>query len=462
MSLRALVGITLGKLVGRLSRLLRAGGGTTMPGRVARAVDPAIIAHLAADLRLGSVLVSGTNGKTTTARLIASCCERGGWRVTHNRAGANLHAGVAAALVSRTSAIGRARGEIGVFEVDELALPRAARDLRPRLIVLTNLYRDQLDRYGEIDHIAARWHDALSALGPGTTVLFNADDPAVTAIVARLSLPAVPFGIEDDRCGRPSLEDAADARYCYRCGTPFTYRVVFLSHAGKYACPRCGTARPDPCVRADAITLRGTTGASASIAWDNGTHLTVDTALPGLYNVYNVLAAAAAAAHLGVSKETIRVTLSTFTPAFGRGERLTWNGVALQILLGKNPAGFNELLRTVASASPTALLIAINDLTADGTDVSWLWDVEFEMLRDLPSTVTVSGLRAHDMALRLKYAGLPTDRVRIIEDLPQALRVAAADAGTGGTLILLPTYTAMLQARDALRSMGVARGFWED
>jgi UDP-N-acetylmuramyl tripeptide synthase len=214
-------------------------------------------------------------------------------------------------------------------------------------------------------------------------------------------------------------------------------------------------------VSAESVALDGIDGAAAVLAWDGGARISVRTALPGLYNVYNLLAAGAAAAELGASAEAIAAGIAAFVPAFGRAERLAWNGVQIRILLGKNPAGFNELLRAVEAKPPAALLVAINDRTADGTDVSWLWDVDFEALRALAAPITVAGTRAHDMALRLKYAGLPEARVRVAPELPGALRAAAADAG-GGTLVALPTYTAMLELRETLRALGVARGFWED
>ena len=373
-------------------------------------------------------------------------------------AGANLPAGVASALVEATDARGRLDGEVGVFEVDEAALPGLVEALRPRLVVLLNLFRDQLDRYGEVEAVARRWRTALA--GTDATICFNADDPQV-ADVTRGRSPSLPFGVEDEGCRRDALEDAADVRYCYRCGTPYTYVAVYLSHLGRYACGRCGLGRPKPVVYARSITLAGIRGLAMEIVHPQG-HLHVRTALPGLYNAYNVLAAAAAALAIGILPDAIQRAVEHFRPAFGRAERVRWEGRELVVLLGKNPAGFNELLRTVVQEVPQAILIAINDRIADGRDVSWLWDVDFELLRDLEVPVVTSGLRALDCALRLKYAGVPEDRIVVEPDLGRALQTAIRAAPQTGTVVALPTYTAMLDLRRILEHLGAVRGFWED
>lgn len=432
-----------------------------MPGRVARAIDPGVVHSLSARLPRGTVVITGTNGKTTTARLISHIFSEAGLVTVHNRAGANLHAGIAAALVEHADWSRGVRADVGLFEVDEATLPAAADSLRPRVVVLTNLFRDQLDRYGEVDVIAGRWRDALSRLPRETIVCFNTDDPQVATVVDGLALEKIPFGIEDETVGRASIEDAADARYCYRCGTPYDYRVVYLSHLGDYACGRCGTRRPEPSVRAEAVTLRGARGSDATLVWD-GVRIGARTVLPGLYNVYNLLAATAAAVALGVHAEIVRRAIASFAPAFGRAERLRWEGVDLHILLAKNPAGFNEVLRTLMAERPRSLLIAINDLTADGADISWLWDVDFEMLQAVDARIAVGGIRAPEMALRLKYAGVSEERMTVATDLEAALRAARQGVSDGGTLFAIPTYTAMLELRRILQKRGAVKGFWED
>ncbi|HXF82171.1 MAG TPA: MurT ligase domain-containing protein [bacterium] len=459
--LRLTAAVAAGKTAAALSRLVRAGGGTTLPGRIARALVPDVTARLAAALPQGTVIVTGTNGKTTTARLITTILAAAGFVPVHNRAGANLAAGIAAALLERAALTGAMRGDIGVFEVDEATLPLVQGALRPRAVVLTNLFRDQLDRYGEIEIIAGRWRAALEGLDRHAAVVFNADDPLVAEVGGRHGGPQVPFGLEDASCGIGTIEHSADARYCYRCGVPFQYAVVYFGHMGIYRCPRCGTRRPAPVVVATDVQQRGLEGAAFHLAAPQG-RTAIATRLPGVYNIHNILAAAACTLALGVTLDTVARGIAAFAPAFGRAERLTVSGRPAVILLAKNPAGFNEVLRTMLRAGGSEALIAINDLTADGRDISWLWDVDFEMLAGRAQRLVVSGLRAEEMALRLKYAGLALERLTVQKDLARALDAAVGEGRRSNPLYILPTYTAMLQLRGILQRRGAVRGFWED
>jgi UDP-N-acetylmuramyl tripeptide synthase len=363
--------------------------------------------------------------------------------------------------VQRATPGGHPRGDIGVFEVDEATLPVVQPSLRPHTLILTNLFRDQLDRYGEIDIVAGRWRTALRALDPASAVVFNADDPMVAEVGRSHPGPQVPFGIEDDTCGLGTIEHTADARYCYRCGIPYDYRTVYFGHMGTYRCPRCGTARPDPVVAAAEVTLRGIEGTTLHLRSPWGS-ARLRTTLPGVYNIHNVLAAAAAALQRGIPLEVVVRAVESFAPAFGRAEHIRVNGSEAILLLAKNPAGFNEVLRTMLRAGgPPVALIAINDLTADGRDISWLWDVDFEMLAGRVRRVIVSGLRAEDMALRLKYAGVDPTVLEVRKDLAAAFDAARAGAD-GSPVFVLPTYTAMLRLRAELQRRGVVRGFWDD
>lgn len=493
--MRDLVAIAAGRLAAASSRALRAGGGTTVPGRVATAIAPGLIYALSSRLDRGVVLVSGTNGKTTTARLLGGILDSAGLVAIHNRAGANLLSGVASALVESSTLLGRPRGDIGLFEVDEATLPAVVEATRPRVLILLNLFRDQLDRYGEIDLVADRWRRALGAMPKGATLVFNADDPLVADVSRGYGGPSLAFGIEESprradagpgpdarasteglagaEGGAPGeegsvpgadgarvLEGAADARYCYRCGRPYDYSLVLLGHMGHYACARCGTARPYPQVRALRVRLRGADGGSATVAWE-GESMEIESALPGLYNVYDATAAVAGALALRISPETIVRGVAATAPAFGRGERVVVGGREAVFLLAKNPAGFNEVLRTVLLAEEApVVLIAINDLIADGRDISWLWDVDFEQLAGRARTIVVTGIRAEDMALRLKYAGVAAERVTLERDLARAISRTGEAAGEGGRFYVLPTYTAMLDLRGVLARAGIVRGFW--
>ncbi|MDR7554739.1 MAG: MurT ligase domain-containing protein [Armatimonadota bacterium] len=456
------------------SRALRVGGGTTLPGRLAMALAPDLVPTLARQLRRGVVLISGTNGKTTTARLLGGIAQAAGLRVVHNRAGANLLSGIAAALLAHATARGRVHGDLGVFEVDEATLPAALAATEPRLVVLLNLFRDQLDRYGEIDLLADRWRRALARLPREAAVVYNADDPLVAEVAQAHTGRRVAFGLDalpEALPSRQAPEHAADSRYCYACGRPYVYTLVTLGHMGHYACTQCGTARPAADVRAVEVHLEGVDGAAFVVdagprggspdAPDARARLAVRTRLPGLYNVYDATAAAAAAWALGVDATAVVRGLDETAPAFGRGERVVLEGREAVMLLAKNPAGFNEVLRTVllADGAPV-VLIAINDLIADGRDVSWLWDVDFELLADRVRAAVVTGLRGEEMALRLKYAGVPPARITLERDSALALTAALRRLPAGRRLYILPTYTAMLQLRALLARQGVVPGFW--
>ncbi len=464
MTLRLPLAIILGKATAAASRALRLGGGTTMPGRVARAVAPDVLRQLAARLPEGCVIVTGTNGKTTTSRLISHILHLAGTPSVHNRAGANLVTGIIAALIGQATWRGRLRGGIGIFEVDEATLPAVWEPLHPRAVVLTNLFRDQLDRYGEIDLVSGRWRAALHEHPRAdVAVIYNADDPLVAEVGAQTPGRQIPFGIADAACGVRTLEHAADARYCFRCGIRYHYSVVYFGHMGIYRCPQCGTQRPDPIVAADAVELQGIEGSAFTLRAPAG-HTRVRTVLPGVYNIHNVLAAAACCLQLGTPLQTVAKGIETFAPAFGRAERVRTDGREAVLLLAKNPAGFNEVLRTVMRATGSqagVVLLAINDLTADGRDISWLWDVDFEMLAGRIRAVVVSGRRAEDMALRLKHAGVSAEMMLIHSDLGQAWDAALGAARNGELVYVLPTYTALLQLRTILQRRGLVGGFWE-
>ncbi len=465
---RLAAAVLAGKTAALLSRRLRLGGGTTVPGSVARRVDSRALARLARRLPRGSLIVSGTNGKTTTSRMIAHCLQHAGLRPVHNRAGANLPPGVTAALLDAADLRGRLRADVGLFEVDEAAFPPVAAEVHPRVVVLTNLFRDQLDRYGELDYLAGLWAGSMRHLARGALACLNADDPRVALLGADPADGVRPlyFGIDDPGVGKDELPHAADSKICPRCGTAYRYRAVFYGHLGLWRCPGCGSARPEPAVRATHVELLGDEGSRCRVETPSGA-LELQLRLPGLYNVYNALAACAGALALGVEPARIAAALADFTAAFGRVERVRIPGPdgdrTLFMALVKNPVGFGEVLRTLfAGEARRTALIAINDRLADGTDVSWLWDVDFEVLVDRLDACVVTGTRAEDMAVRLKYAGIPPELVWIEPDLERALDAGLALVPPGGTLYALPTYTAMLELRALLARRGHVGRFWED
>ncbi|HOG46781.1 MAG TPA: MurT ligase domain-containing protein, partial [Anaerolineae bacterium] len=411
MQVRTTVAIGAGKAVRFLSRRLQRGGGTTYPGELAMHVDPRLLERLAGRLPEGALVVTGTNGKTTTSRMISGVLRRAGLQPVHNRSGANLIEGVASALVAAATLWGGLTGDIGVFEVDEATLPLAVSATRPRAVVVTNLFRDQLDRFGELDHVAALWRRALAALPAASTAVLNADDPLVAALGAATPAHVLYFGIEDTRLGSPGLQHAADSKDCLACGAPYAYEVAYYGHLGKYRCPGCGAMRPQPQVYAARLELHGTAGSVVSTVLPAGA-LEVHVGLPGLYNVYNALAALACGAALGLPQEALRDGLQGLSAAFGRIERIPIAGRQAFLALVKNPVGCNEVLRMLLlDEAPKDLLIVINDNLADGTDVSWLWDADFELLQGRVRSVVVAGTRAEDMRLRLRYALVDPQKV---------------------------------------------------
>jgi lipid II isoglutaminyl synthase (glutamine-hydrolysing) len=446
--------ILAARAVGGLSRLAGAGGGTTVPGKLLWKLDPGAIDRLAERLPLGSALVSATNGKTTTAAMVAEILG-GRVRLAHNRAGANLVSGVASALLAARGA------ELGLFEVDEGALPEVAERLRPRAVCLGNLFRDQLDRYGELELVAQRWRAAVRALPPGTALAVNGDDPQVGDLArerdpARTSV----FGI-DDRASAEPLRHAADSRYCVRCGTPYEFAAAYVGHLGEYACPRCGHARPALHVVARAVELDGLESVSFELALPEASRR-VRLRLSGLYNVYNALAAATLARLLGATPAEVFAGLERFRPAFGRFERIRLGERTLLVLLVKNPAGANEVVRTLLDGGPPrVLVVALNDGIADGQDVSWIWDVDFEPLLAGVERLVASGDRAAELALRFKYGGLAENALEVVPELERALDRGLELTPPGGELVLLPTYTAMLALRKIVADRGYARPYWE-
>ena len=440
------------RAAGAVSRTAGRGGGTTLPGKLLWKADPGAVDALAARLSSGVALVSATNGKTTTAAMVARILGRE-HRLAWNRAGANLLSGIASALVA-----GR-RADLGLFEVDEGALPEAIARTRPRAVSLANLFRDQLDRYGELELIAERWRDAVHTLPAGATLIVNADDPVV-ANLAEGREHALRFGVDDPRHARPALQHAADSKYCVRCGAPYDYAAAYVGHLGDYRCPACGHARPPLDVAAREIDLNGLTGSRFRLVSPHG-NLDLELSLPGLYNVYNATAAASLAFALGASPAAVRDGLAAFSAAFGRFERIPTGSKAIVVLLIKNPAAANEALRTLETGVPPVLVVALNDAIADGQDVSWIWDVDFEPLLPHVGRVVASGDRAAELGVRLVYGGLPEERLEVVPELERALDRGLELVEAGTDLVVLPTYTAMLALRGILTKRGAVRPYWD-
>ena len=432
-----------------LSSTLGRGAATALPGLLAERIDPAFLSTLGGQLEGGAVLITGTNGKTTTARLLAGMLAAAGLPAVHNREGSNLTRGIASALAAAADWRGRPREPraLALMETDEATLPAAARALQPRAVVFTNLFRDQLDRYGEVDGVAARWREALALLPPATTLVLNADDPSVAELALDWSGPVHWYSLARARAGSSS-PGPADARWCRACGGVYRYEGRYAAHLGRWRCARCGRASPDP-----------DTSATAVATGPDGLRLTVpglgelDLPLGGLYNAGNALAAIALARVLDLHAGAVREGLAAARPAFGRGELVALDGCRLRLLLCKNPAGASEALRLVEDEEgPAEVAFVLNDRFADGRDVSWIWDVDFERLAGRVGRCWAGGVRAEDAALRLRYAGWPAPAATV--GAPAAFLDALARHPREGAVTVLLTYTALLDLRAELARRG--------
>ena len=430
--------IILGKVIVFCSRLFNVGSGGTWPGEIALSLNNKILSIFFTKLRSGVILVAGTNGKTTTALMIKTVLEKKGYVVIHNKSGANLLNGLVSAFISQSSFTGEINADYGVFEVDENSLPLVISNIKNQklIIVLLNLFRDQLDRYGEVDVIAEKWQKALYKLSNDTTVILNSDDPLVAYLGSEIKSKVEYFGLESVFSNNKNLEHATDSIFCLNCGSRLKYKKIIYSHLGDWKCEKCGLERPKPKVYNYASSL------------------------PGTYNKYNTTAAAATLLNLGITEEFIKSSLTNFNPAFGRQEEFKIGGKNIKIFLSKNPASFNESLRTVISMSAKHILFVLNDRIPDGRDISWIWDVDFEMI---PKNIeiTVSGDRAYDMAVRLKYAekaqssNLKTQnhnsKLKIFKKLREAIDYGLNQLRKNETLYILPTYSAMLEVRKIIK-----------
>ena len=400
--LRLGVSVGVSKTVTSVVRSLRLGAASVLPGEIARRLQPKALPLLFQQVRRGVILVVGTNGKTTTSLLLSTILEAQGWRVAHNATGANLINGLVTTLLENTNLLGQLDADYAILEVDENILPLLLRDCQPQFILGLNLFRDQLDRYGEVDTISRRWQEAIAPLPPDTRVILNADDPTLSHLGQQLPQKVLFFGLSEPELYLDEIPHAVDSIYCPSCGHPLDYEGVYLSHLGDYRCPSCGFSKSQLAVN--------------SQEWPQ--------ILIGVYNKYNTLAAGLVAREMGIDTAAIYDTIKNFRAAFGRAEELDVNGKHVRILLSKNPVGMNETIRAVSDiqkqGGASTKLLVLNDRTPDGTDVSWIWDVDTEKLVELGGTIIVSCDCVYDMALRLRYRQTAEDnkfRLIVKQDL---------------------------------------------
>ncbi len=418
--------ILFGKTLSKIIRLFNAGNGSTLPGHIALKFNPHFINDLKKKSNLNIIFVIGTNGKTTTTSLLQHILTSAEKRVILNASGANLLSGIASVFLLNSSVLGNLRADVVILEVDENAFSAVADLLTPNKVIILNLFRDQLDRYGEVNTIALKWKKTLDSL-PKVDLFLNADDPQVAYLAKDSKHRVYFFGADPDDAQEKSVEHASDSSYCPNCGKKLQYSRVFYSHMGIWNCLHCHYKHStDVFTKAHYYPLSG------------------------LYNKYNTHAAVLVAKTLGVRDSTINNALTTFKPVFGRQETLTINNKRVHIILAKNPSGFNQALKTILDKNPRILLLALNDRIADGHDVSWIWDTDIELLNNTHSYLFLSGDRAWDLGLRIKYADFPQKSFTVIESLPTAINAALDGTKSNETLFILPTYTAMLEIRKIL------------
>ena len=420
--------------------------GTTLPGKVANWIDPEIMRHLSVAYTDGIIMITGTNGKTTTANLLASIIRQSGEEFAFNQAGANLVTGITGALIQNTRWNGISRACLALLEVDEATVPKFCEQVSPTLAIVTNFFRDQLDRYGELDTTVRMVRESL----PKETVLvLNADDPLV-AQFGTDHPQVIYYGVERTPDSRSESEETREARFCPVCGTELNYTLFHYGQLGLFNCLGCGFHRPEPEILAQNVRLEeGLLLFQVDVA-------PFSLSLQGYYNLYNALAALTAARQLGINDGLIERGLCSFIPQAGRMERFYLPEGEITLTLVKNPTGFDQVIQTMLGVNkPLRILIGINDLAADGRDISWLWDVNFERLGIHDATINqviCTGIRAEDIALRLKYAGVSVEKLVIEHTLAEALDRLQVGRSWEEVAFILPTYTLLFPLRELLES----------
>lgn len=419
--------IIIGKLLSSGIKTFNLGDGSTWPGHIALQFNKNFIKSILSTSRTKVIFVVGTNGKTTTTSLIKHILEKSGKTVIQNQSGANLLNGIASTLLLNATLLGKVEADYAIFEIDENIFPLICKEVTPDLIVILNLFRDQLDRYGEVTSIANKWKKALYSLPDSTALVLNADDPLISYLGEESSKQVTYFGLDGADATTQKMEHAVDSIYCPRCTAKLSYKKIFYSHLGIWECPKCELKRPHEILNsAEYYPLEGT------------------------YNKSNIHAAVAAAYSLGLDTELVQNSLKTFTPIFGRQEEVIIKNKKVKMFLVKNPAGFNETIRTVQKLNGKHFILALNDRVADGKDVSWIWDVDFEVLNAKENSFILTGDRVYDLRTRLKYAGIASENVKIFENSAEALKNAITRLPSDETLYILPTYTAMLDLRKVM------------
>lgn len=449
------------RLTRAILRLLHRGG-TTLPGRMALVFDKKILEVVSQGMHI--IVVTGTNGKTTTCSMLRNALQESGINPLSNISGANLLTGITAEFASQATLFGKPKKEYAIIECDEASLKKVAPLINPEVIVVTNLFRDQLDRYGEIMHTLNEIKTGIS-LVPDTILCLNSDCSLTASLATKVPNPVYFYGIgimsgNSNFAGNPT-DSLSDAKYCIHCGTEYKYRYHTYAHLGGFYCPNCGYTRVKPDL--EVTSIDNYTSKSSDITLRFGRYsCKVHIGLPALYNIYNAIAAIGAFECANLDRQSIINSLATVNSSFGRMEGFIYNNVDVQMILVKNPAGCNQTLDYLASLKEDyVVLFSLNDKTADGHDISWIWDVDYEkVINDTYCKgLFVSGTRGKDMKVRLKYGNAYEEEIRLIRPNEDIMSVV-----TESTLpvFILPNYTAMLSLRAELSSATGKKEFWKD
>ena len=457
MKLKAIFAIILCKLLRLLSRLLHRGG-TAMPGRWALKLCPNLLELLAKDVK--SVAITGTNGKTTSSRMIEQAFSEKGLNYFANRSGANLISGITTEFVMNAGLTGRPRKEYAVIECDEAAARKVFSQLKPRVVVVTNLFRDQLDRYGEVTHTLENIRVAMQG-APEAVLCLNADCSLTASLADDLPNKVVYFGINQGAAPSRPKPEISDATHCIRCKTEYEYDYISYGHLGGFRCPKCGYRRHKADFAVTDITEQRPDG--STVVMDiQGEKRIVNVNLPAMYNIYNAVGAVTVAVEMGLDADTAVKALADFQCGFGRMEQFKLGKAGTRMMLVKNPAGCNQVIEFLENIKEKFILVVcLNDRGADGTDVSWIWDADFEGLTSLGGyldRVIVSGDRAGDMRVRIKYAGIPDEHISMQRNYEELVKwIEQQDM----PVFIMPTYTAMLELRQVVIKHCGGADFWE-
>ncbi|GCE05828.1 MurT ligase domain-containing protein [Dictyobacter aurantiacus] len=456
--------ISAGKLAGASGRLFHIGGGTSLPGMIARRIDPNVLKSVVGGSKAKKIVITGSNGKTTTARMTAAIADAAGHRVSQNRTGSNLLQGVTSVAVNFSDLFGRLESDVLLFEIDEGTIPLAVPEIQPDVVVITNIFRDQLDRYGELYSVARALNKMLEDLPETATILLNGNDPQVANFGINAKAKRIFFGLETKDIGTPVPEQSADIIRCIHCDSDFNYEVAYLSHLGLYRCPECGYTLPplDIAVTSASLAENGEGPSHIKLRTPKG-EMKLEIPLPGVHNIYNAAAAIGAAMAAGFSLDTVQTAMTNIRTAFGRMEKIQAGDKTIYLSFVKNPTSFNLMLRLIAQhPSKKHLLMAMSHTVVDGQDFGWLWDVDLEDIAPDILDAVCSGNKSEELAMRLKYAEVPTNKITLIEDREAALEAAIKQVEPGGTLYIMSGYTPTQELRRVMQKRGWVKHFWEE